>query len=255
MVDDEADGKLFVERLGHMVGDTFSFNPIPQMFRPLVDIKSNADSFTGRPIESMGMDRLSPSLREKSNTTDVAKFISRGLESTAGAVFGVDSMLVASPVQVDYMINNYLGWVGSSAAAIVDTVSKRVQGHVEPEKEWQEYQPFKRFYRDLSNPSYTKYNTAFYENLKEVNRLYSDVKKLKELGRDEEAIDLARENKDLLRQRKLMNRVQRKLSAINDRMRMVKQSNVDAETKRKRLDILQEQKNRLTHMVHARLSQ
>jgi hypothetical protein len=255
MVDDNADAELFLGRLGHMVSDTFSFNPIPQMFRPMIDIQSNTDSFTGRQIETMGMDRLSPSLRVRDNTTDPAKWISGFTEATAGSVFGKDSMLVVSPVQVDYMINNYFGWVGSSAAAVIDTVSAKAKGEVQPEKAWSEYQPFRRFYRDLNDPYYTKYQTAFYENLREVNRVYSDVKKLQQMGQTEEALDLARENKDILAFRKQMNKVQRQLSALNDQARIVKGSNLDAETKRKRLDILQEQKNKLTQLADQRYRQ
>jgi hypothetical protein len=59
MVNDSKDGKLFIERMGHVVMDTFAFNPTPQMIKPMIDLYANKDSFTGRDIETMGMDSVS----------------------------------------------------------------------------------------------------------------------------------------------------------------------------------------------------
>lgn len=254
MVDDQADAELFLERLGHMVSDTFSFNPVPQIVRPLVDVKANEDSFTGRPIESMGMERLSPSLRAHSGTSDPAKWISAGLENTVGAVLGKDSSMVASPVQVDYMIRQYLGWVGERAIATVDTVSKKAKGVEEPHKDWYEYQPFRRFYQSSDAPAYTRYQTEFYEDLKEVNRLYADVRKLQELGQHADAQELRQENWNKLRYRKFLNQKQRQLSAISKKMKMIERSDLPAEIKRKRLDVLKLRRNALVKMVSDRVN-
>ncbi|WP_395010405.1 LPD38 domain-containing protein, partial [Undibacterium sp.] len=44
---DEMTGKRFKDRLLHMLGDNLSMNPIPQIFKPIMDIYANKDSFTG----------------------------------------------------------------------------------------------------------------------------------------------------------------------------------------------------------------
>jgi len=59
MVGDTKDGAVFGERMWHVFMDTFSFNPTPQMVKPMIDLYANKNSFTGRDIETMGMDRLS----------------------------------------------------------------------------------------------------------------------------------------------------------------------------------------------------
>ncbi len=250
LIDDQAKPELFLERFGHMLSDTFSFNPVPHIARPLLDIKANKDQFTGRPIESMSMERLSPSLRSRTNTSDPAKWVSAGLESTVGAAFGNDSMGVLSPVQVDYLVRNYLGWLGERAVAVTDSTSKLARGFDEPTKEWHEYQPMRRFYRDLSKPQYTKYQTEFYEGLKEVNRLYADVRKLQELGQVDDAQAIIREHGSKLRLRKALAKRQRQLSMLTSRMKMIKQGGLPAETKRQRLDVLQQRKNQLVKVVH-----
>jgi hypothetical protein len=57
--DSGAEGKVFEQSMKRMLTDTFAINPIPQMIKPLVDLYANKDSFTGAPIETAGMERLS----------------------------------------------------------------------------------------------------------------------------------------------------------------------------------------------------
>lgn len=147
-------------------------------------------------------------------------------------------------------MRNYLGWLGERAVAVTDSTSKLARGFDEPTKEWHEYQPMRRFYRDLSKPQYTKYQTEFYEDLKEVNRLYADVRKLQELGQVDDAQAIIREHGGKLRLRKALAKRQRQLSMLTSRMKMIKQGGLPAETKRQRLDVLQQRKNQLVKVVH-----
>lgn len=56
IMDEEAEGKQFGDSLKRMLGDTFALNPVPQMFKPVLDLYANKDSFTGAPIETAGME-------------------------------------------------------------------------------------------------------------------------------------------------------------------------------------------------------
>lgn len=58
-----------------MLSSTFSFNPVPQAFKPLLDLYANKDSFTGRAIESRADQRLRPQDRYSERTPEVAKFL------------------------------------------------------------------------------------------------------------------------------------------------------------------------------------
>lgn len=249
MVDDKVSGKVFSGRLGHMLSDTFSFSPIPQAFQPVLDVYSNKDAFTGRDIESAGMERLSPSQRSRASTTNIAKSISSGLENTAGAVFGKDSSLVLSPVQIDHLIGAYLGWLGTSVTATADVVAKSALGETNPEKAWHEYQPIRRFYRDLEVPGYTRHQTEFYDQLKEVGQIYSDINNFRKLGDTESALSLMAENKDKLKKRLMLNKVQRQLQKINARMKVIQNSDRDGAWKRRELDRLKLMKERIVGMV------
>ena len=237
-VDDKATGELFRERFGHMLWSTFAFTPYPQAVKPIIDIYANKDSFTGRDIESQAMQKLSPENRSRPMTTSMAKTISSGLQTA----FGGDSAATLSPVQIDYLIKNYLGWVGATISGFVDEL---VNFGERPEKYWYERQPIKRFYQTGSN-NYTKYTTQFYDNMAEVNRIYADIRNLRQLGRDAEAAKLTAEHKDKLRYRRAMNKAARMLTTINKRIKRIQASKADPAIMRREIDALQQQKKLIT---------
>ncbi len=251
VTDDKATGKLFAERLGHMLGDTFSFNPVPQMFQPMLDVYSNKDAFTGRDIESMSQQRLSPHMRTRANTTNLAKGVSALLEGSVGSVFGDESSLVLSPVQIDHMIGGYLGWLGSSVSAGTDVLVKKAMGETSPEKEWYEYQPARRFYRNLDLPGYTKTQTQFYDTLRELNQTYADIQEYRKLGMKDEAKELYQASKGKLGRRKALAKVQRQLGKINRRIKLIAASDNSSEWKRRELDKLKLIKNRYMEKISA----
>lgn len=242
MMDDKATGKLFRERLGDMLMQTFAFNPTPQLFQPMIDVYSNKDAFTGRDIETMGMERLSKGLRARDTTTAAAQAV-----SSASRVFGDETPFAVSPVQADHLIRGYLGTVGAQAAGMIDTIWRTAAGQEAPSKAWSEYQPIKRFYRDLGVPSsHNRYSTLFYDGLREANRVYADVMELQKLGRQDDARELSAENRGLLSMRQALNRDQRSLSEINKRIQDARRSDMDGDQKRQEIDRLTVMKNAIT---------
>ncbi len=254
-VDDQATGQVFRQRLMHMMTDTFSFSPVPQAVQPALDIYANYDAFTGRPIESMGMERLSPELRRRHNTSKAGEWISAGLNKTLGAIGDPDkNPLALSPVQVDHLIGGYFGQVGTWVAGSGDIAWRLATGVEAPERRWHEYQPIRRFYRNLSGEdAYTKYGTLFYEGLREASRAQADVKELREMGRLADAMELTRDKQALLVLRTPLNRAQRRLSTINKRIDLVRQSSISGELKRQRIERLQAIKNQIQRALGERV--
>lgn len=245
MVDDKATGKLFADRLKDMLTQTFSFSPVPQMFQPVLDIYSNKDAFTGRDIESMGMDRLSKGLRSRENTTAAATAL-----SAVSRALGDESPVALSPVQADHLIRGYFGTVGATAAGLVDTIWRGATGQESPDKSWSEYQPIRRFYRDLGAPApYTRYSTLFYEGLREAGRVYADVRELQSLGKADEAQEVSADKRGILAMRLRLNQQQRRMSEINKQMEAVKRSDNDGAWKRRELDRLTLMRNRISEQA------
>nr|WP_255702058.1 LPD38 domain-containing protein [Salinicola sp. DM10] len=250
-VDDEATGALFAQRMGHMLTGTFAFSPVPQMMQPALDVYANRDSFTDRPIEGMGDQRLSPMLRRRDSTSRVARGTSWALNHTLGAIGNPETNPAAlSPLQVDYLIQGYLGQVGAWAAGSLDVAWNVFDGKDEPAKRWYEYQPIRRFYTNLGDePRYTRYGTVFYDGLREAERAYADVKEMGEMGRLEEARALARSKADVLKLRKPLMRAQRKLNDVRKQIEAIRRSNLDGELKRQRIDRLTALKNRIQQIL------
>jgi len=248
-VDPAVGGEKFAQRLGHMLTDTFSFDPTPQLVKPAVEVFwKNKDSFTGRPIEDQSMERLSPSLRSRPDTSRLADAASRGMEAAAGAVGGQD--LALSPVQIDHLIRGYTGSVGATAVATADTLWRRAMGEELPARRWHEYQPIKRFYRDLTQePTYTRYGTDFYEALKKADRAYSSLMHLRKYD-EARAKKYESEHDRELKLRDMLKLPRREITQINAEMKKVQMDKTKSgESKRLELDRLRSQRNMIMQQV------
>ncbi|WP_022727209.1 LPD5 domain-containing protein [Fodinicurvata sediminis] len=247
-VDPTVGGGKFLERIGAMLTDTFSMD-MPQAVKPSLEVLMNRDTFTDRPIENIGMQRLSPSLRSRPDSSFISEYVSEGMEETLGRT-GMDGW-VLSPVQIDHLIRGYLGSVGASGAALADTIWRRAHGEEKPYRHWHEYQPIRRFYKDLTQEDYyTAYATEFYEALKEADQAYSDIQHLKRYGELEEARSVMNKSRHQLEMRKALNRVQRDLSDISRQMKIVQSDEeLSAEAKRMKLDRLRSLRNAIQKRV------
>lgn len=251
-VSDTATGELFAERLGHMLMSTFSFSPIPQMAQPALDVYANYDAFTGRPIEGMGMDRLSPELRRRVSTTAPA-IAGSNVSGAVSELWGGEGL---SPVQVDHLIQGYFGSVGSWVAGVTDTIWKTANGEESPSQFWYENQPIRRFYKNLGDEDrYTRYGTEFYKALRETNRVYADIKEYMELGDVEKARSLYEQNQGKLAYRAMLNKSQRKLSKLNKAMERIRRMEGSPEYKRRELDRIRAIKNAIQQAVGQRIEQ
>ena len=81
--DEEMTGKRFRKQVQTLLADNLSMNPIPQMIKPVIDVYANKDSFTGRPIETMDMERLRADYRFSVHAVGLS------LVGMVVAVFGV----------------------------------------------------------------------------------------------------------------------------------------------------------------------
>lgn len=248
-------GDKFAKRLGHMLTDTFAFNPIPQAVKPLYELGANENTFTGRPIEDQSMQKLSPSLRSRPETSRLADAASRGIESALDLVGGKSAAL--SPVQIDHLIQGYTGAAGATAVGLADTLWRTASGEQLPARRWSEYQPIKRFYKDLTQQdNYTRYGTDFYDALKKASEAYSDLQFLVKYGEEARADALAGKKADELAMYKSLNKVSRSLSQINAQMKIIQRDkSMSGEAKRLELDRLRGMRNLITEEVGKDLEQ
>lgn len=231
MTDDSVEGKVFADRLNHILMDTFSLNPTPQMVKPLIDLYANKDSFTGAPIESAGMQNLSKQERVNNNTSGLAIALG-GITSGAAKILTFNPQAEGlSPVQMDYAIKAYFGWLGATAAStadlavepfsegtkvrkpVIDTVA---MGFIKTEPETQ-----------------SKYMTAFYQNNANLQSALADMRHYAELGDAAKVQEIMEERGQDIGLAKAYDKASKQLAELRKQSRLIEQNqSIPAEERR-----------------------
>jgi len=227
--DQGSEGKQFEQSLKRMITDTFAVN-LPQFFKPLVDLYANKDSFTGAPIESAGMERLSKQERATDTTSPLAI-----------ALGGLTKVMVPgeglSPVQVDYAIKAYFGWLGGTIAETSHYAVMPFKDGAYPDTKWVDKVSV-GFIKSLpSNQS--KYATAFYENNKEISQAYADMRHYAEIGDSAKVLKILEEKQDKIGLAKFYDKTAKNMAKVRLQIRMItNDTSMDGATKREEIDRL-----------------
>ena len=206
MIDQGAEGKQFEESIKRMLSDTFAMNPTPQLIKPMIDLYANKDSFTGAPIETAGMERLSKAERASDNTSPLAIALS-GIQR-----FVAPKSMEMSPAQVDYAIKSYFGWLGGTVAATSHYAVMPFSKGAYPDHNWTETMSM-GFIKSLP-ATQSKYVTAFYENNKQISQAYADMRHYAEIGDQEMVMKILEEKGDLISLQKSYDRGAKDMAKI-----------------------------------------
>jgi hypothetical protein len=231
--DSSAEGKQFTNALSRMMWDTFAMNPTPQVFKPILDIYANKDSFTGAPIETAGMEALSKAERKADTTSPLAKLVL----PIANTILPEKAEL--SPVQMDYAIKGYLGWLGGTAAtASMYAVMPFKEGEY-PDTKWMDKASL-GFVKSLpANQSH--FTTAFYENNKQIQQAFADMRHYSEIGEMDKVQQIYEEKGDKLALQKLYTQTSKQMANIRKQISFVtNDTNMDGATKREQIDQMKE---------------
>jgi hypothetical protein len=231
--DESAEGKQFTGAISRMMWDTFAMSPTPQLFKPILDIYANKDSFTGAPIETAGMEALSKAERMSENTSPLAK----GLVSMYNTI--APEKIEMSPVQMDYAIKGYLGWLGGTAATTsMYAVAPFKEGEY-PDTKWMDKASL-GFVKSLpANQSH--FTTAFYENNKQIQQAFADMRHYSEIGEMDKVQQIYEEKGDKLALQKLYSQTSKQMANIRKQIQMVTaDTGMDGATKREQIDQMKE---------------
>ena len=216
IIDQGAEGKQFEESFRRMLGDTFALNPTPQVIKPLLDLYANKDSFTGAPIETAGMERLSKQERASDSTSPIAIALG-GISNILSKVTGEKTEL--SPVQIDYAIKAYLGWLGGTISSTSHYAVMPFSKSAYPDHNWTDTMSL-GFVKSLP-ATQSRYVTEFYQNSKQISQAYADMRHYAELGEADKVNQILEEKGDQIalaksydKAAKDMSRVRQVISAI-----------------------------------------
>jgi hypothetical protein len=245
LFDDEMTGKRFRQAVLKLLGDNLSMNPIPQLVKPVLDVYANTNSFTDRPIESLGMERLQSEYRFNDRTSMAARAASTGLNAVTG-LFGKEAL---SPVQIDHLVRGYFGWLGSFVVGAGDVLARPATGqpaHAKPDY-WKVATG--GMVSDLADAP-SRYVSQMYEQAREVEQAYGTWRVLQKEGKAEEAAEFRADNLDQISKYRRVEHVKRDETSINQQIKRVERSDLTAAEKRLRIRVLMERKDRTARRLN-----
>ncbi|AUR96762.1 N-6 adenine-specific DNA methylase [Vibrio phage 1.232.O._10N.261.51.E11] len=234
--------KVFLDRMGNMFMNTFSMNPVPQAFSPIVEQVANRSFFMDRPIVSMSLENLQPEMQFTNRTSEVAKMFANVMPD-----FMPD--WARSPVRIEHLLNSYFGTVGGYVLGAGDNIAKTMgDTPIMPAKRVTDYPLVRDFIREGERS--TKYVGRFYDMVNEASKLNRSVKDLEAQGRTDEAREMKAEYGSILQVRRRLNRARKRLTDINASIKRIYiNRTMSAEAKRKKLDQLTKKKNDITKEI------
>ena len=228
IIDQGSEGREFQNSLTRMMVDTFALN-LPQIIKPMVDLYANKDSFTGAPIESAGMERLSKAERATDNTSPLAI----ALGGVANAV--LPTKLEVSPVQIDYSIKAYFGWLGGTAAWMSKFAVMPFQEGTKPDERWLDTASI-GFIRSLP-ATQSRYVNNFYETNRELSQALADMRHYAAVGDERKVTEILTEKGDKIALAKMYDNAARDMSRMRQYIRIVtNDSTLSGEAKRQEID-------------------
>lgn len=227
------------ESVGHAVWNTLALNPTPQLLMPVAELMMNRSMFTGAPIESLADQRREAVDRYGENTSDMARII--------GQLTGLlPSLLELSPKQVEHLITGYSGTLGAYALGASDVLARLMTGREKASTPIADFPVVRTIYQGGKVQRNTMYQQRFIESLNAAREAYGSY----QLAIDEHDRDRAKKlyesRSNELTSRRQLERVQRQVSDLNSRMRMIQRDpNLSRSEKRERLDELQLRRNQI----------
>lgn len=230
--------------------NTLSFNPIPQAILPALELMTDYNFFTGRPIEGQRLSALMREDRINPQTSALAAGLARS---------GLGSFTGLSPVQMDHLLSGYGGVAYSSLATMIDTAggemgllperASTVFGDI-PIVNTALENTFRSMFKQRDADPANKWVEDFYQTRAAITQIYRSARAAALTGDVERARQLLVNAKATPAAYKLVNRAGSQLSDINSAIRQVQAStDLTGAQKRQQLDKLIAARNKLSSEV------
>ncbi|WP_296277892.1 LPD38 domain-containing protein [Pseudomonas sp. UBA7530] len=233
------DGGDLAKAVSRGVFDTLAFNPVPQFYQPIRELQANRNFFRDSPIEDMSDEGKLPEARYDERTSAIG----RALGQVTGPIAGL------SPKQVDHLIAAYTGTLGQYVLDMSSLVANSMSDAERPASRSGDIPILKVLYQGDS-PRSTKYQSEFYDMMREADQLNRTIKAYREEGRVDAAEQLMAANREKLRHRPALGFARKQLGNVRNQMDAVyRDAKMTPEQKRQRLDALQRQSNQIAERI------
>jgi hypothetical protein len=221
-------GQDFMASMQRGLLNTFAFNPIPQIAKPIIEYNANYNFFTGRPIVGQGMEGLEPKYQVGPNTTKTAE--------------ALGNLLGMPPIKLDQLINSYTGTMGMYAMSVIDAVLDTQDNSPHASKRFEQLPIIKRFALD---PEARGNITQYYELKKAVDAATQTENYLLKAGKPDEFREFMEQNKGLLAIKPYVSSVESTMKQMREMRKMVQGAEMSADEKRDTLTAIGQAENNL----------
>jgi hypothetical protein len=207
---------------------------VPQAIKPIIEVALNRNFFTGRNLVGQGLQYLDKPEQYAFNTSELAKLMGQ-----TGVV---------SPIAADHILRSYFGYTGGLFLMGTDAAINAGSDVQKPTMPTQDFiasipgmSPF------VTREFGAKQKNEFYELREKVNKAVNTYNRISENDR-ERAKEYQDENKELLRVKSQVNRINKLLTDIRTQERKIRnmpESRMTAEQKEERVRQLRMQEQRI----------
>lgn len=211
--------------------------PVPQAFKPLIEVVLNRNFYQGRPIIGRGIENLKTSEQYTASTSELAK--------------AIGSTGLIAPVNVDHLIRGYLGTTGGLTMMAMDAAINSAGDVPKPAKSTQDIL--------ASTPGLSTFvskefgnaaKTDFYELKGMVDEVGATLNRFTKTGRMEDAKGYLGEEQtqNLLKVKSQVNQIQSALSKLRERENLIREmpnTRMNADQKEVAIRQIREQEQRM----------
>ncbi|MFM5499492.1 LPD38 domain-containing protein [Aeromonas veronii] len=233
---DKDTGAKFGKAMVRAFGDTFAFNPIPQIIKPAVEASVNYDFFKGAPIDSP----QDLAVQAEARYSEQTSLLMRELGELSGF----------SPKQLEHLVIGYTGTIGGYVMATADGLIRASRPGESASWRADEIPLLKAVYRGSDPAKSTQHMEDFYQMLSEVNQLKRTVDQYRSEGLTDKANELLDEQGGILKSRRSLSRTQQQIRVLRNKIDLIQRDRtMSADEKRKRIDELLARRNDLVYQA------
>jgi hypothetical protein len=235
----ETDGKQQFDALRDMFLQSvpgYTSRGVPQIVKPVFEVWTNKNFYTGNDIESSRMQDKTVAERFNTSTTEAAKAMSKALP-------------ILSPVQIEHISNGYFGQLPLIIAAAADGLFRRETRGEAPEKRITDL-PF------IGSSFQKKYGGAdadvMYRLAKESMQAKASYDSMLKQGRAEEAREFLADNRTEIVAAGLASKYRTEMGRLrSDEERITGMEKMSGEEKRKRIDRINDARQAISEKFEA----
>ena len=222
-------GKDFAKSMGHAMLSTFAFNPIPQTVKPIIEVATNRNFFTMRPMIGQGMEDIAAQYQVGPSTSKTFEEF--------GRITGL------SPIQVEHLYKGYTGTMGMYLVDVVDSILNANSNSPNATKRFEQLPVIKRFALDKEARGTI---TQYYELKRAVDSTVKTMNMLEKTAKPAEFAAFVQENKGYLATKDYVRDLEKEMKELREMRSLVRSSTLSGDQKRDANKTLTNAENNLT---------